>query len=651
LETANGNKNGHSANGHRIAFDNFEVDPANRLLLRDGVIVPLTGKVFDVLLVFTENPGRLLSKVELIEKVWPGSFVEEGNLARNISTLRKALRDEAKPHKFIVTVPAIGYRFVADVAKLNGNEMTESAKGASSFSQTEKAPFRAGAKNFPRKWLWAIPLAVLLITAVLIGKERFFTSSTQLRSLAVLPLRSLDSGQNYLGVGIADAVIRRVSQTGDLTVRPLSAVRHYLDDETDALTAGRQLETDAVLEGSVQRSDDRLRVSINLLRTSDGASLWSDSFDMRSSDIFVIQDAVAQQVVTRLRPKLEVTQRPGTNKQYTSYALAYDFYVKGIYNLDARGYRGSAKPQMDVTIEFFKKAIEADPNYALAHSKLAYAYVWMAMFIEPTEPKWAELAKTEIERSQAIDPQLAENHVAKSLLLWSSYEGYQNDAAIRELLAAQKLNPDVGHIDLAAIYLHVGLDDLASLELERSIEIDPTGHNNTDLILMSFALPAKPDEWFAASQKLNPGAPSSPWYLLRKGRLAEAKEMIDSIEARSPNDSELLDDKALLFALNGDYTAVSGQISGILAKSSVNDPSRHHSTYDLACIYAIEGNSGEAVKWLKETAASGFPNYPLFERDAYLDRIRQSPEFVLFIADQKAKWEERNQEFGGYRIQ
>jgi DNA-binding winged helix-turn-helix (wHTH) protein len=108
LETTNRSKNGALTNGHRYAFDNFEVDPANRLLLRDGQVVPLTGKVFDVLLVFAENPGRLLGKDELIEKIWQADFVEEGNLARNVSTLRKALGDAGKDHKYIVTVPGHG---------------------------------------------------------------------------------------------------------------------------------------------------------------------------------------------------------------------------------------------------------------------------------------------------------------------------------------------------------------------------------------------------------------------------------------------------------------------------------------------------------------------------------------------------------------
>ena len=125
----------------------------------------------------------------------------------------------------------------------------------------------------------------------------------------MLPLKSLDAGENYLGLGIADAVIRRINQTGKLIVRPTSAVRRYLNEETDALTAARQLNADAVLEGSVQRADDRLRVSVNLLRTSDGASLWADSFDMRMADIFTIQDTVAQQVTSRLHLQLDPSQQ------------------------------------------------------------------------------------------------------------------------------------------------------------------------------------------------------------------------------------------------------------------------------------------------------------------------------------------------------
>ncbi|MEP6947127.1 MAG: winged helix-turn-helix domain-containing protein [Acidobacteriota bacterium] len=648
METTNGNKNGHAANGHRYTFDEFEVDSVNRVFLRDGAPVPLTGKVFDLLLAFAEEPSRLLTKDELIERIWRGAFVEEGNLARNVSTLRKALRDETRPHKFIVTVPTQGYRFVGDVSKLNGNGAAAAvpADDLDSDQADLKGSVSPGRTRYSRKWLWIIPLAALLIAAVTIGRDRYMASSNRIRSLAVLPLRSADTDINYLGVGIADAVIRRISQTGELTVRPLSAVLGYAKTETDALTAAHQLNADAVLEGNVQRADDRIRVSVNLLRTSDGVSLWSDSFDMQSADIFRIQDTVAQQVVTRLQPRFDQTEKFILSKQFTTYPIAYEYYVKGVYSLDLRGSDKSDKPQMEETIDFFKKAIEVDPNYALAHAQLAYAYAWTAMFIDAERPEWAKLANKEIETAQALDPQLAEPHVAKALLLWGSYDGFQYEAAIRELLLAQQLNPSVGHADLAAIYQHIGLETLGDRELQRSLEIDPTSEKINNLVLISLWLGGKYDEFNVAVQKMNHDAPPETWYLLRKGRLDDAQKAIEETQVRSPNNPELPDNKALLSALRGDLSAAEAAIPEILNNRARSHLAYHHATYDVACIYALEGKSDEAVKWLKVTAATGFPNYPLFERDAYLDRIRQSPAFAEFIAGQKALWQQHKQEFG-----
>jgi non-specific serine/threonine protein kinase len=151
-----------------------------------------------------------------------------------------------------------------------------------------------------RPRLVAVALGLLLIVAGAIGyaswRQAHGPRQPEIKSLAVLPLKSLDAGDNYLGLGIADAAIRRVSQTGRVIVRPTSAVRRYLTEDTDALTAAKQLGVDSVLEGSFQRADDRLRVSVNLLRCQDGVSLWSDSFDLRTADIFTVQDTVAQQV-------------------------------------------------------------------------------------------------------------------------------------------------------------------------------------------------------------------------------------------------------------------------------------------------------------------------------------------------------------------
>jgi TolB-like protein len=461
-------------------------------------------------------------------------------------------------------------------------------------------------------------------------------SSSEITSLAVLPLKSLDAGDNYLGLGIADAAIRRVSQTGRVIVRPISAVRRYLKEDTDALTAAKQLNVDSVLEGSFQRADDRLRVSVNLLRCRDGASLWADSFDIRMADIFTVQDTVAQQVVAGLRLPLDASQQAGLTKHYTSNPVAYDFYLRGAYNFDQR--IRDPSQMVNTSISFYKKAIEADPNFALAHAQLAYAYANLAVFLEPNQPAWVQHAKEEIDRAQALDPELAETHLARFQLLYSEFEGYQGDAAAREALLANQLNPNVGHWELTYMYTHLGLEDLATRELERAIEIDPTSDAVKNSKGLIYEVQGKYDE-YGADRTLPREGRLEAMYWMSKGRLDDAQKTIDAWSARADPIApiELPPTQALLFALKGDFHAAEAEIPGILAKHPLKDPLYHHVTYDIACIYALEGNSAEAVKWLKESAVWGFHLYPRYTRDAFLDRIRQSPEFVQFLAEMKAE--------------
>jgi serine/threonine protein kinase len=498
-----------------------------------------------------------------------------------------------------------------------------------------------------------MPLGILGVVCgllVLVGgaigygwwRQAHVSSQPEINSLAVLPLKSLDAGENYLGLGIADAAIRRVSQTGRLIVRPTSAVRRYLNEDTDALTAAKQLGVDSVLEGSLQRAGDRLRVSVNLLRCVDGKSLWTDSFDVVMADIFTVQDTVAQQVASRLRLQMDASQQAQLTKQYTSNPVAYEFYLKGAYNFDQR-MRDPAQ-MMSSTISFYKKAIEADPNFALAHAQLAYAYAHLAVFLEPTQPAWVAHAKEEINRAQELDPQLAETHLARFQLLYSEFEGYQGEAAAREALSANQLNPNVGHGELAYMYNHLGLEDLAARELARALEIDPTSEGPKDQTLLMYEVQSRYDD-YAADRSVRRDGRMEALYLIAKGRLDDAQKAIDDWSAKQPDNPNLPPSKALLLAAQGDFHAAEAQIPIILARHPLKDPLYHHATYDIACIYALEGKSAEAVRWLRESAVSGFHLYPRYTRDAFLDRIRQSPEFIQFLAEMKAENDRYRHEF------
>ena len=503
-----------------------------------------------------------------------------------------------------------------------------------------------GAPRPTRLRITTLTWVVLVIVGGAIGSALWrqvrVLSQPEIRSLAVLPLKPLGAEENYLGLGIADAAIRRLSQTGRLIVRPTSAVRRYLNEDGDALAAAKQLGVDSVLEGSLQRAGDRLRVTVNLLRTLDGASLWSDSFDVQMADIFTVQDTVAQQLASRLRLPLDASQKAQLTKHYTSNPVAYEFYLKGVYNFDQR-MRDPAQ-MMRNTIGFYQQAIEADPNFALAHAQLAYAYSVMAVFLEPTQPKWVEHARDEIDRAQQLDPQLAETHLARFQLAYSEFEGYNGEAAVREALLANQLNPNVGHAELAYMYNHLGLEDLAARELARALEIDPTSEALRETTRLMYELQSRYDD-YAADTTIRHDGRYEALYLVSKGRMNEVQKVMDEWSISPANRFGFLSAHALLLALRGDFGAAEAAIPAVLRQHPLKDPLYHHDTYDIACIYALQGKSTDAVKWLRESAVSGYHLYPRYTRDHFLDRIRQAPEFVRFVAEMKAENDRYRHEF------
>jgi serine/threonine-protein kinase len=586
----------------------------------------------------------------------------------NVYEIVAAILDDREPpplSRYSSVVPAELERIVAKTLRKNREERYQTVKDLLldlqslrqrlEFERTHPATSTGGHAvvdvNGPRlrrmrPRLVAAALGFLVIVGGAIGywwwRQAHGPGQSAIKSLAVLPLKSLDAGDNYLGLGIADAAIRRVSQTGRVIVRPTSAVRRYLNDDTDALVAAKQLGVDSVLEGSFQRADDRLRVSVNLLRCEDGASLWSESFDLQMADIFTVQDTVAQQVATRLRLQLDSSQQEQLTKRYTSNPTAYDFYLKGSYNFDQRV--GNSEQNLKSAISFFMKAIEADPNFALAHAQLAYAYASLGVFVEPTQPEWIEHAKEEIDRAQAIDPQLADTHLARFQLLYSEFEGYQGEAAAREVLLANRLNPNVGHPELAYMYNHLGLEDLAARELARAMEVDPTSVNLKDTTLLQYEVQSKYDE-YAADRSVRHDGRTEVMYLITKGRLEEAQKIVDGMAAKRTELPFFASTQLLLLAAKGDFGAAEAQIPIVLGHHPLKDPLYHHDVYDIACVYALEGKSSEAVKWLRESAVTGFHLYPRYTRDVFLNRIRQSPEFIQFLAEMKAENERYRREF------
>lgn len=491
----------------------------------------------------------------------------------------------------------------------------------------------------------AILIVLLTATIALVSLNYLrqpAAEKTPPKSIAVLPFKSLnpEAGDQYLGLGIADSIIAKTSRIDGLTVRPTSAVRRYLDTETDSLEAAREQKVDAVLDGTIQQSGERLRVSVNLLNAADGASLWAETFDLNFNDIFKMQDEISRQIAARLRLRLAESKMA---RHDSANPEAYKYFAKGMYHFINTNAYLSSRPEADLAVDLFKKAIELDPDYALAHAQLGYTYTKIAVFLEEN-PAWIEQAKQELAIAERLNPQLAEVHAARYFIAFSQYEGWRVETAFRELRLAQEIDPNVAHTELGDLGNHVGLEDKAIEEFETALRIDPNNDYIKGGYIQEFMQQNRPDFALELSKRFYNRGPDSQYYL-EKMMAKEAEPLIAQQLQKNPVPEFVRIEQILLLALQGKHDEAQAAATDFIGKVRKNR-GYHHFTYYVARVFAQGGKSAEALKYLRYTAENGFPCYPLFERDPYLDPIRKDAEFVKFLAEMKERWEGYRRSFG-----
>lgn len=499
--------------------------------------------------------------------------------------------------------------------------------------------------KWTRQWQVVVAAMALLLLAAfsyVMFARRPAPAPEQIQTLAVLPLKPLseDKEQSYLGLGIADTIITKVSRINGLIVRPTSAVRRYASGEKDALQAAREQQVSAVLEGTWQRDASRLRVSMNLLRASDGGSLWAEQFELPDAEIFGLQDKVAAQVVERLRIHLSAAEQSNLTKQGTKNPAAYDQYAQGMFNFNIFNIFDADREKVDKAIAHFQKAIALDPNYALAHARLGHAYAHKAKWFE-NDLALHKSGLRELALAEQFDAQLAETHVARGLAFWSQYEGYNFEEAIRELRHAQQLDARAGHLELAEMYGNLGFPEWQK-ELERALELDPASASIKGQFSNLYHINSLPEEMLAAEKRFFNSAPNAIYYLTKRME-KEAAPLVEQFRQKNPEHTLARMQQALLLGLQGRFREAEGLMLGLLHKIN---PGRRHFARILARIYALEGRSEEAVKWLRVSVGEGLPNYPAFERDRYFDGIRHEPAFVQFMTELKARWDKYRRDIG-----
>jgi len=448
------------------AFGEFRIDTRKRLLLRNGQAIALTPKAFDTLLYLVKNRGLVIGKDDLMAAVWPDTVVEENNLNQNISTLRRTLGESRGENRYIATVPGTGYRFVADVL----------AESAEADVPAQKEPAAPPPESGRRQWLFPA-LAGLLIVVVIAGlawwiasRRSHPVSSTGVHSLAVLPFQPLVPADHdeVLEMGMADTLITKLSNLNDVTVRPMALIRRFTDPSQDPAAVGRDLRVDAVLDGSIQKDSGRVRITVRLVRTSDGKQLWSSRYDERAGDIFVVQDSISERVANEVAGKLTSEEQALLRKRYTASPEAYDLYLKANYFWEKRSREATQR-----AIDYFHQALERDPNYALAWVGLANCYSTMP--ISTDVPSWEAFPKAREAalRALAIDDTLAEAHV--SLAYIHFFYDWNWDASSTEYQKAIEINPNdsAAHWGYALLLSSLGRHDQGVSEIDKALQLEP----------------------------------------------------------------------------------------------------------------------------------------------------------------------------------
>jgi DNA-binding winged helix-turn-helix (wHTH) protein/tetratricopeptide (TPR) repeat protein len=591
---------------HRILrFGTFEVNPRSGELRKGGVRIKLHGQPFEVLAMLLERPGQVVTREELRLRLWPtDTFVNfDHGVNTSVNKLREALGDSADNPRFVETLPRRGYRFLAGV----------------------EGPDRATAAEA------VLPIGV-----------------TGRRAVAVLPFKLLTPNleDDYLSVALADAVINQLGASGELLVRPTGVVARYAKQAIDPLTVARELNVQVIVQGSIQKFGQRLRLHTQIWNAADGSTLFTAKHDSEMAELFGVQDKIADAVARALG--VQATAAAAPTAPFPKNPVAFELFLRAVERL-------SRLNLWDVrtAIEMLEKAVKLDPGFVAAWARLAEAYVIMAVTFEPGV-RWLRRGNRAIHRALRLDPRNAEAHCERGRVLWTPAKNFKNRAALRALSAALQLSPGCqpAKIWQSVIFLHVGMLEEAKEGLLSVLDTDP--ENAFSLVFLGQIAMYRWDYDEAEEYHLRAFHvdPTNIWahlfhptIALYRGQLEEAAERIRVARQLLLDDPWIRSCEALLWAKRGE-TGKAKQLAHRALRSAKPLLHTHHLFHTAAAVDALLGNPTRAIALLRKASGTGLPNYPVFHEDPHFHSLRERPEFLSLMAELKREWKGYRQEFG-----
>jgi len=563
------------------AFGPFRFEAEGRLLLRKGRVLAIPPKVADTLLFLVQHAGRVIEKDELLKRIWPDAFIEEGSLTRTISILRKTLGNGKQGQEYIATISKRGYRFVAKVRQTARDE-----------------------------------------TAPKVDKVM----------LAVLPFQNFseDKNQEYFSDGLTEEMITELGRLNPqrLGVIARTSAMAYKGSAKSVQQIGRELGVTYILEGSVRRSGDRVRIAAQLIQTSDQTHLWAENYDRKLGDILMLQSEVVQAIARQIRIKLTSQEQERLQSAHSLSPEAYEAYLRGRYLWNKR-----IREHLENSVKQFKKAIQLDPGYAAAYAGLADAY--LTLQDEGYLPQKDAIAKAKVaaEKALQIDETLAEAH---NSLAHAYFHELNWLAAEREFRRSIALNPTcvTAHFYYANYLVVQGRIKEAVAEANRAQSLDPRSVPAKENLARISYEGGQYEETIEYSLKVLQADPTYShahetlgWAYGKLGRYEDAVAALQKAVEFSDRSPRHLASLAHAYGLTGQ----SSEAQKLLQELSRLSKKKYVPSYLFAMIFLGFGDKDKALAWLEKDCREHSPFLPFLKVSPRFAALHSDPRFQKLV--------------------
>jgi TolB-like protein/DNA-binding winged helix-turn-helix (wHTH) protein/Flp pilus assembly protein TadD len=618
------------------SFRSFRLDSANHCLLRGEERVAIAPKPYDMLRYLVENPGRLVTHDELLENLWPETYVNPELIRKCILDIRKILGDRPDKPEFIETVTKRGYRFIAPVTDERdppGEIATqeEPAPGTPASEQSKPSRPHYLRPHYLRKAAMLFVLAVVVAAAAAghfwFARSRSTASSLNTSSIAVLPFvdMSPSKDQEYFSDGLSEQLINDLAKVPGLKVVGRSSAFQFEGKNEDPREVGRKLGVTNVLEGSMRREANHVRITAELIKADDGVQLWSQTYDREINDIFAVQDDIATAATAALQLKLLGSNgQPIGSTWRSSNPQAYQAYLQAEYFIG----RGRGKEELVKALAYSDQAIQLDEKYAPAWALRARVRNTMAE-VELTEvTEGYRKARDDADRAIALDPGSASGYLA--LATNQIDYDWDWDAANTFLTKAATLEPggtEVFRVRSNLSWVLGNLDQAIRLR-EQEVALDPLRADSFIDLGYLLYVAGRYDESRAELQKaldLNPQAAFAHFtlglILIAKGKPKQALPEIEN----EPNDWGKLTDQAMAYHALGREQDSNTALAELIAKHDTD------SAFQIAQVYAFRGETNKSFEWLERAYEQRDAGLIILKTDPLLNNLHHDPRYAALL--------------------